>query len=331
MKAKAIAVTAPNTIELVEVELPAPGNGEVLVETAATCVSPGTELRCMGGDAESTAFPYIPGYCQTGTVVECGPGTSIQAGTRVFSGGTDKCSVTTLWGAHLALAIKAENSLIVLPDNLDFLEASTAKLAAISYHGARFSAPAAGKKVAVIGLGPIGQLSARIHHALGADVVGGDLLEARVALLKAAGVKGVNTLSGIKGAFAKYFPEGADVLVDATGVSALIPKILELAKDKPWDNSPVEGARYIIQGSYAAGITIPYMDAFMKEVAFYIPRDMQRMDMEAVLALMAKGRLQTRDIISKVYKPEQAAEAYETLKDTSKVAGTVAFNWKEAS
>ncbi len=331
MKTKAIAVTAPNQVEWMEVELPAPGEGEALIETAFTCISPGTELRCMGGDAESTVFPYIPGYCQTGTVVECGPGTSIEVGTRVFSGGTDKCSLPAMWGAHIAHAVKTEKDLIILPENLDLLEASAAKLASISYHGVRLSDPKAGEKVAVVGLGPIGQLSARIHHALGAEVVGGDLLDTRIELLKTTGTKGVNTAAGIKKAFAEHFPEGADVLVDATGVSALIPEIIELGKEKPWDNTSVEGARYIVQGSYAADITLPYTDAFMKEITFYIPRDMQRSDIEAVITLMAEGRLQTRDIISAVYAPEDAVEAYETLKDTSKVSGTVAFNWKENS
>lgn len=328
MKTRAIGVTAPNVVELIDVELPAPGEGEVLVETAYTCISPGTELRCMGGQAEASAFPYIPGYCQTGTVVECGPGTSIQVGTRVFSSGTDKSDIHRMWGAHIAHAIKAEAELIVLPDNVDLLDASVSKLAAISYHGIRFSRPEAGKKIAVVGLGPIGQFSARINHLMGAEVVGGDLLDARIELLAASGVKGVNTSGGINAAFAAVFPGGVDVVVDATGVPALIPQIAALAKDKAWDDDPGEGARYIFQGSYAGKVELPFQDAFMKELSFYCPRNMQRPDQEACIQLISEGRLQVRDLISSVCEPAQAPEAYTQLKDASKVNGTIAFKWK---
>ena len=329
MKTKAITVTAPKTVEMVDVTLPSLSDGEVLVKTVASCISPGTELRCMSGEGEASLFPYIPGYCQAGIVMECGPGTSIPEGTRVFSAGTDKCSLPTQWGAHIAHAVKDEKDLLILPDNLEFLECSAARLAAIAHHGTRFSQPNPGKTVAVIGLGPIGQLSARIHHAYGCDVVGGDILDTRVNLLQSVGARSVNTSQGVGKAFAGMLPEGADVLVDATGVSALIRDFLKVAKELPWNDDPLEGCRYILQGSYAGMVEIPYLDAFMKEVNFFLPRNLQRGDMEAVLKLMAEGRLDTRDLIDQVYLPEQAVEAYARVSDPAQVSGTLAFNWEE--
>ena len=193
----------------------------------------------------------------------------------------------------------------------------------------RFSQPNPGKTVAVIGLGPIGQLSARIHRAYGCDVVGGDILDTRVNLLQSVGARSVNTSQGVGKAFAGMLPEGADVLVDATGVSALIRDFLKVAKELPWNADPLEGCRYILQGSYAGMVEIPYLDAFMKEVNFFLPRNLQRGDMEAVLKLMAEGRLDTRDLIDQVYLPEQAVEAYARVSDPAQVSGTLAFNWEE--
>ena len=328
MKTKAIAVVAPEKVDLVDVELPALGSGEVLVETAYSCVSPGTELRCMSGEGEAAEFPYVPGYAMAGRVVACGPNTSIHEGTAVFAGGTEKCSITTLWGAHLAHAVKSESALVPVPDGVSLLEAATAKIAAIPYHGARLCPDLKGKRVAVVGLGPIGQFSARIHQALGATVVGGDLQEDRVELLRACGATGVNTAKGIQEAFADSFPEGADIVVDATGVSALIPQLMGLAKEKPWGDTPVEGARYLIQGSYAAGIEIPYLDGFMKELSFYFPRDSQPSDLKVVMDLIASGKLQVEDVVSKVYRPEQTSEAFAALKTPCEIAGTVAFEWR---
>jgi len=63
MKARAILFPRPNEVELQAIELPAIGPNEVLAETIHTFVSPGAELRVLGGQAESKGrFPLIPGY-----------------------------------------------------------------------------------------------------------------------------------------------------------------------------------------------------------------------------------------------------------------------------
>lgn len=327
IKTKAVVVTDADRVEFADVELPMPGEGEVLVETAYTTVSPGTELRCMSGNAEAAHFPYIPGYCQTGTVVQCGPGVTLRPGTRVFSGGTRKSNINIMWGAHTAHAVKAADELLVLPDHLDLLDASVARLAAISLRGTRLALAGAGRKIAVVGLGPIGQLAARLCHMMGATVAGGDLLERRIDLLRAVGAQGVNTSAGIQEAFAHAFPEGADTVIDVTGVPALIPQIAALTKDKPWDDSQAEGPRYIFQCSYAGDVKIPFREAFMKEMSFYCPRDTQASDIAACIHYVAEGRLQVRDMIDEVYAPGQAPEAYARLADRSKTNGTVSFKW----
>jgi threonine dehydrogenase-like Zn-dependent dehydrogenase len=204
-----------------------------------------------------------------------------------------------------------------------------ARLAAIAHHGVRFSRPCPERKIAVVGLGPIGMFSARIHAALGAEVVGGDLSESRVAQLESSGVRGVNTSGGMVAAFASVWPEGADVVIDATGVPAVALEAVELARDKPWDDDPSkEGARYLFQGSYPADVPVPYRPAFMKELSFYLPRNTQRCDMEAVLSLMAQGGLQVRDVISDVRPPEAAAETFKELRERTPGLMTVAFKWE---
>ena len=326
MKTKAIVVTAPNTVELKEVEIPSPGTSEVLIDVSKTCVSPGTEMRCMSGNAEASTFPYVPGYCQVGVVMEGGPGTSIEPGTRVFSAGTTACSVQTQWGAHIAHSIRAEQDLIPIPDNVSDMAAAASKLAAISYHGVRLAGPVEGRKVAVLGLGPIGQFSARIHHVLGAEVVGGDVMANRMDLLNAFGVRAVNTREGMKEAFSAL-GDGAEIVVDATGVPALMPQIIELGREKPWDDSEVQGLFYVVQGSYAGEIPMPYQDAFMKETTFLFPRDHQRQDIEAVIKLISEGRLKTEDVVSRMFTPGEASEAYEALKNSEVISGTVGFDW----
>ena len=55
MKTKAILFSAPGQVELREVTVPEPEPDEVLIKTAFTCISPGTELRVLAGLEEARA------------------------------------------------------------------------------------------------------------------------------------------------------------------------------------------------------------------------------------------------------------------------------------
>lgn len=60
----ALLVSAPDTVSLGSVEVPDPGEGEVLIEVACSCVSPGTELRALAGrqpgSEKPRSFPATP-------------------------------------------------------------------------------------------------------------------------------------------------------------------------------------------------------------------------------------------------------------------------------
>ncbi len=332
MKAKALIVTAPGSIELGEVEIPEPRAGEVLVRAAYSCVSPGTELRCLrneGGAAGS--YPYVPGYAMSGTVVRAGPGVDIAEGTQVYAGSTERCSIRTQWGGHVEYAVRSAMSIIPIPPEVNLAQASVLKLAAIAHRGTRFSRPAEHPKVAVIGLGPIGQLSARIHAAMGATVVGADISENRLKRIRELGIPAVDTAGGIASAFAAHFPDGADVVVDATGVATLLPKILPVLRSKPWNDSDVEGPRYIIQGSYPGTVALPYEDAFQREISLYVPRDQQRSDIDAAIGLLASGRLNIDNLIDTVRSPESAPATYAELMERDTPLLTVLFDWAAMS
>jgi bacteriochlorophyllide a dehydrogenase len=110
MKTPALLMTAVNVIELGEVDVPAPGAGEVLVKVEYSGISTGTELRCLRGQqAGMPEFPFVPGYNAIGRVVEAGEGAKIPIGTRVFSATTARCSQNRCWGGHCGLHVANEN------------------------------------------------------------------------------------------------------------------------------------------------------------------------------------------------------------------------------
>jgi 2-desacetyl-2-hydroxyethyl bacteriochlorophyllide A dehydrogenase len=328
MKVKAIIFTAPNQVILDSVEIPSPAASEVLLEAIYTLISPGTDLRCRAGKQEGAVFPFIPGYSFVGRVLACGEGAAIPEGTLVYCNGTRAASVNLAWGGHVSHAVRAERELFPIPAGLDPLHASAAHLAAIAYRGVRLSQPKPHETVAVIGLGAIGALAARLHALTGAHVVAADLSPFRVALAQQAGIEAFVPQGALAEAFAAKLPGGADVVVDATGAPAVLLQAIEVARQKPWDDSADPGARFVVQGSYPDTFSIPYQLAFRRELSFHVPRDAQPRDIRAVLDFMERGALDVSNVISAVRSPETAAETYSALAEPGAELITVAFQWR---
>ncbi len=92
MKSRAaLAVAAGKPLEIVEVDLAGPREGEVLVEVKATGVCHTDEFTLSGADPEGI-FPSILGHEGAGVVVDVGPGvTSVKKGDHVIPLYTPEC------------------------------------------------------------------------------------------------------------------------------------------------------------------------------------------------------------------------------------------------
>jgi 2-desacetyl-2-hydroxyethyl bacteriochlorophyllide A dehydrogenase len=320
---QAIYFTQPDQLALRPITLPALADGDVLIKTAYSCISPGTELRCLAGQQAGAQFPFVPGYSLSGHVVAVGAGvTGLAIGEAVFCTGTASADASLVWGGHVSHAVLPAERVYRLAPGADLLAAACAKMAAIAYHGYRLCPPAAGDQVIVIGLGLIGQLAARCHHLSGARVLGLDLSERRVHLLRAVGREAVTDWEKARAAL----PDGADLIVDATGASGVIANAIALAREVPWVDSAWAGTRYLVQGSYATDLRLPYQDAFMKQLSFWFTRDAHPVDLRAVLDLIATGQLPVRDLITAVVRPVDAPSVYPRVRTGEWM--TAAFDWQ---
>ncbi len=331
MQTTAILFTDVDQVTVAPVEIPEPAAGEVLLEALYTVVSPGTELRCRAGKQDGARFPLIPGYSFVGRVVASDSAATLALGTLVYGKGTARASEHLTWGGHIQHAVQAEQDVLPLPPGLNPLWGAATRLVGIAYRGVRLSRPAAHEIVAVIGQGTIGALSARLHAISGARVVVFDLSPARIAVAEAAGLEAILVEDDLTATIQAALPDGADIVVDATGAPAVLPQALVAAKAKPFDDSARPGARLIIQGSYPDTFSIPYTAAFMKELSFHLPRDVQPRDLRAALDLMARAKLDLTDIISDVRSPHFAHRTYAELADPRSELITVAFDWRETN
>lgn len=328
MKARAIVFTGPGAVTLEEFDLAGPGPGEVLVEAHHTCVSPGTELRCLAGRQPNAApWPFIPGYAMAGRVIKAGAGAGIEPGSMVYLNGTSHSGhLGRMWGGHASHAVAPGAACLAIPEGLTTAEASLAHLAGIALHGCVVSGAAADQTVVVIGLGVLGQISARLYSVLGCRVAACDVNEARVATARRLGMDAAVVAGSLADTISRLVPGGPDVIADVTGNVRVIADAVGGARDVPWEDNVMQGTTYVVQGSYPDTLPVPYQDAFMKQLTLKFPRDCSAGDRRRAMELMAHGTFQARPYISEEL-PDRAQEVYRELANPHSSLLTVAFRW----
>jgi NADPH:quinone reductase-like Zn-dependent oxidoreductase len=178
MKMKAVSCTkygAPDVLQLVELPVPTPQSGEVLVRIHATTVTAAdlmmrTGLPVVGRLYLGLRRPSKPvfGFDFAGEVVALGPDvTAFKVGQRVFGG-------TTNLGCYAEYAcIKADDVILEIPDGITYEQAAPVAGSAITvWNFLKGQANLqAGQKVLIYGAsGGLGTYAVQIAKALGAEV-----------------------------------------------------------------------------------------------------------------------------------------------------------------
>jgi predicted dehydrogenase len=276
---------------VVDVPIPTAGRGQVVVRTAFSLLSSGTERmaadfagKSLAGKARARpdlvrqtldkarrdgplaaleavgsrlAEPMALGYASAGTVVEIGQGIDdLQPGARVACAGGG-------YAVHGEYAAVPRRLVARLPDNVGFEAGAFATLGAIAMHGFRLAEVQLGESVGVIGLGLVGLLAAAIARSAGAEVFGVDLREDRVRLARELGVRA-------------YPREGSEAaIVSASGGRGL--DAILICADTPSDDPVVlaaaiarDRARVVAIG--AVGLELPRKAYYERELRFIVSR-----------------------------------------------------------
>ncbi len=341
--------------EVAEVPCPAPSRGQVLIRTARTLVSAGTERMLV--DFGKAGFigkarqqpdkvrqaldkvktdglaptleavfnkldqPLPLGYCNVGTVLERGAGvTGFSPGDRVISN-----------GKHAEAVAVPVNLCAAVPDGVSDDEAAFTVLSAIALQGIRLVQPTLGEAVVVTGLGLIGLMAVQLLKAHGCRVLGLDFDPAKLRLAESFGAETVDLSSGQDPvAAAQAFSRGRGV--DAVIVTA------STKSSEPMHQAATmcrKRGRIVLVG--VTGLELSRADFYEKELTFQVScsygpgrydpnyeekgqdypvgfvRWTEQRNFEAVLDMMASGRLDVRPLISHRFALEDAAQAYDLV------------------
>jgi len=220
----------PGQVELVTRPTADPAPGQVLVQTRLTLISTGTELTRLSGDFDpesawaKTEYPFTPGYNNVGVVVKLGEGVEESwLGKRVAG-----------YGPHTEMVRAWPQQLQIIPDEVSDEEAVFFTIGEIVMNGLRRADIKFGETLAIVGLGLLGQMTARIAHIAGAaKVIGIDTAASRRDRLPA--LPGYAALDGRHEnlpAAIRDLNDGnlADVVVELTGQPDLLARELELVR-----------------------------------------------------------------------------------------------------
>ena len=268
--------------------------------------------------------PIPLGYSSAGVIVEVGEGVpDHRVGDRVACGGAG-------YANHADYAYVPRNLVARIPDGVSMEEASFATVGSIALQGVRQTDPTLGERVAVLGLGLIGQLTVQLLRANGCRVLGFDPNPARAALAKELGAHAAVS-SGLEEA-AERFAQGRGL--DAVIVAASAPSAEPLAQ--AGEITRMRG-RVVVVGlvkmeidrsmyyrkeldlrmsmSYGPG----RYDPDFEERGFDYPmahvRWTEQRNLEAFLELVADGRLKLAPLVTHRYEIQDALAAYALISE----------------
>ncbi|WP_345803210.1 zinc-binding dehydrogenase [Microbacterium sp. AZCO] len=327
-----IIVYAAGDVRVVDLPEPEPAQDEAVVEIAYGGVC-GSDLHYWRHGAAGLSVlrePMLLGHEVSGTVVVgASDGTGPRAGTRVAvhplsphgdgltpwpSDRPNLAPASTYLGSAMHLphtqgafarrvALPAR-MLHAVPDGLDLARAALAEPAAVAWHGLARAGDVRGKRVVVVGAGPIGLLvvAAARHHGA-AEVVATDLEPAPRRIAEGLGARSLDARDADAiGAL------HADVVVESSGtVPGLSAAIGACGR----------GGTVVLLGLQRHGdVAAPLATAITRElnlVGSFRFGD----EFDDVIAALADGTLEVDGIVTHVVAVDEALEGLQTAGDPS--------------
>ncbi|MEZ3159614.1 alcohol dehydrogenase catalytic domain-containing protein [Microbacterium sp. BWT-B31] len=319
-------------LRVVDLDEPVPAADEAIVEIAYGGVC-GSDLHYWRHGAAGQSVlrePMVLGHEVSGTVlVAAADGDGPAAGTRVavhplsphgdgvtpwpeerpnlapgstYLGSAQRLPHTQ--GAFARRVALPARMLHALPDELSLERAALAEPAAVAWHGVERAGDVRGKRVAVIGSGPIGLLVAAVarHHGA-AEVIATDLeaLPRRIAGALGAHTIDARDADAIAGLH-------ADVVVESSGTVPGLAAAISAAG---------RGGTVVLLGLQRNGdVAAPLATAITRELSL-VGSFRFGPELDAVIAALADGSLDADGVVTHVVAAAQAVDAFALAGDAS--------------
>ncbi len=333
MQARSIIFTGKNQVEVQTKDVQDPGPGEVLVQATKTLISAGTERICFlrlfepGSHWDAwVKYPFSTGYSMVGRVLAVGKNvTGVREGERV-----------AVHRPHQQYAVAPVDALFRIPDEVSDEDASWFALASIVQNGVRRAQHILGEDVAIIGLGPLGQLVTQYVRLLGArQVIAIDPVEQRLQCAVAYGATTTLALS-VDEARSEVLKLtngiGANVVYDVTGAAAVFAPALRLLRRFGrlvlLGDTGTPTAQHLVGDVVTKGLTIlgahdSNPPPLSTDHAYWSRKRMT----ELFFTYLEREDMHVSHLITNRFSPNDAAAAYELLSKGGASPLGILFDW----
>ena len=310
-------------LDLLDISIPEPGPGQVLVASKAVGIC-GTDIHVFHDRAENRP-PVVLGHEFSGEIAAIGrgvtgwkPGDRVVSETTVESCGTcrycrmgayDICPTRrglgrTGDGAFADYLVMPAEMLHRLPDEVGWIEgAFTEPLACCTHAVGEFTCVHAGDVALVIGDGAIGNLCAQIARAEGATVVLAGHHEERLGIAKSVGIEHA-VMSDQAGSLVLKLTQGygADIVVECTGSASGINLGLQVSRKQ---------GQYTQIGLVGVEIGIRFDRICQKELRVQGSFNQQWTSWERALSYLQSGAIRVLPLVSAVLPLNMWAEGFD--------------------
>lgn len=339
-----VVLPGSRRVETRQCPVPDPGHGQVLVRMKASSLC-GSDLRAIYRPAEQGSGPeayrgVIAGHEPCGMIERAGPGVEqFQAGDRVIlyhiagcglcrdcrSGWMISCSQPQRaaygWqrdGGHADFLLAEERTLVRLPDHLTYLDGAMVACGMGTSYAACLRAGVSGRDVVFItGLGPVGIGTALLCRAMGARVIGLELIARRRALAERLGITVVSETDAAALVAQQTADHGFEVAIDCSGNADARRLCLEVAR---------EWGRVVFVGEGGSVTFEPSPLLIHKQLTLHGSWVCSLPQMEELVEHLVRWNLHPEVMVTHRFTLDQARDAYETF-DTGET-GKVAIVWE---
>ncbi|MCC7208090.1 MAG: zinc-binding dehydrogenase [Anaerolineae bacterium] len=327
---KQAVMTAPGQIEFRDVPAPTPNDDEVILATKRIGVC-GSDIHVYHGLHPYTGYPVVQGHEVGGVVHAVGknvtdlkPGDKITFMPQVVCG---KCYPCTHGMYHICESLKVmgfqtggagqeyfalpRENVLKLPDDMPLDYAAMIEPIAVTVHALARGGGVEGKRVIVLGAGPIGNLTAQAAKALGASAVMiTDISPYKLEKARRCGIDlAVNTAQENLGdAIAKHFgPEKADVILECVGVEATMTDAVNYAR---------KGSTIVVVGVFGKKPTVDLGLVQDRELTLTGTLMYQKVDYEKAIELVASGKMALGEMVTHRFPFERYLDAYHAIENS---------------
>lgn len=327
---KVAQICAPKLIKINNTEMPKLNSGELLIKVKSVGIC-GTDLKLYDGTISylkegSLELPHIPGHEWVGEVVEAKdissefkPGDRVTGKCHIGCGRCEDCynGRENICKNRIRFGILQDGSLseyitfsekaaYKIPQHVTDEEAVLIEPLTIALYSMDRLENIVGSTILISGLGPIGLLVSKIASKMGAGkVIGVDVDSHAIRMGKNSGCDELINLSIEK--FDERVNEitkevGPEIIVEATGSSNLLPKLLNITK---------YGGQISLIGMYNKEPLINANLIITKDIQINGNMASARVWQRAI-NLLSEQKINVNDIITHRYPKEEIKTAFQT-------------------